>query len=81
MCPIDVDMDFGRCFLIALLVSLGNDVSQSLSIALQSVLGGFRVKLSFFECVAEVRDSPKFFKISRILLKYYHIIMTMGGMY
>jgi hypothetical protein len=40
MCPIDVDMDFGRCFLIALLVSPGNDVSQSLSIALQSVLTG-----------------------------------------
>jgi hypothetical protein len=33
---------------------------------------------TFFERVAEVRDSPKFFKILRILLKYYHIIMTMG---
>jgi hypothetical protein len=31
-----------------------------------------------FERAAEVRDSPKFFKILRILIKYYHIIMTMG---
>ena len=40
MCPIVVEIDFGRCFRMALLVSPGNDVSQSLSIALQSVLTG-----------------------------------------
>jgi hypothetical protein len=40
MCPIAVDIDFGRCFLIALLVSPRNKVSQSLSIALHSVLTG-----------------------------------------
>jgi hypothetical protein len=33
-------MDFGRCFLIALVVSPGNDVNQSSSIALQSVFTG-----------------------------------------
>jgi hypothetical protein len=27
------------------------------------IQGGFRVELSFFECVAEVRDSPNSFKI------------------
>jgi hypothetical protein len=40
MCPIVVDIDFGRCFLIALLVNQGKDVNQSLSMALQSVLTG-----------------------------------------
>jgi hypothetical protein len=35
--------------------------------------GGFPLELSFSEPVR-----PKFFKILRILLKYYHIIMTMG---
>jgi hypothetical protein len=40
MWPIVVDIAFGSYFLIALLVSLGNDVNQSLSIALQSVLTG-----------------------------------------
>jgi hypothetical protein len=33
-------MDFGRCFLIALLVRPGTDVNQSLSMALQSVFTG-----------------------------------------
>jgi hypothetical protein len=42
------------------------------------VPGGPPLKLTFSERVAEVRVSPKFFKILRILLKYYHIIMTMG---
>jgi hypothetical protein len=37
----------------------------------------FNMRVSF-ERAAEVRDSPKFFKILRILLKYYHIMMTMG---
>jgi hypothetical protein len=40
MCPIVVDIDFGRCFLIALLVNPGKEVNQSLSMALQSVLTG-----------------------------------------
>jgi hypothetical protein len=40
ICPIVVDIAFGRCFLIALLVIPGNDVSQLLFIALQSVLTG-----------------------------------------
>ena len=38
--PIVVDIDFGRCFLIAALVKPGNDVNQSLSMALHSVLIG-----------------------------------------
>ena len=33
MCPIAIDIDLGRCFLIALLVRQGNEVSQSLSMA------------------------------------------------
>jgi hypothetical protein len=41
--PIVVDTAFGRCFLIALLVSPGNDVNQLLSIALQSVLTAFKL--------------------------------------
>jgi hypothetical protein len=40
MCPIVVDIDFGRQFLIALLVNPGNEVNQSLSMALHSVLTG-----------------------------------------
>jgi hypothetical protein len=40
--------------------------------------GGVPLKLTFSERVVEVRVSPKFFKILRILLKYYHVIMTMG---
>ena len=40
MCPIAVDIDLGRCFLIALLVRQGNEVSQSLSMALQIVFTG-----------------------------------------
>jgi hypothetical protein len=40
MCPIVVDINFGRCILIALLVRPGNDVSQSLSIAWHSVFTG-----------------------------------------
>jgi hypothetical protein len=40
--------------------------------------GQFPLIVTFSERVAEVRDSPKFYKILRILLKYYHIIMTMG---
>jgi hypothetical protein len=43
-----------------------------------TTIGWFRVKLTFSEHVAEVRDSPKFFKILRIELKNYHIMMTMG---
>ena len=35
MCPIAVDIDLDRCFLITLLVRPGNEVSQSLSMALQ----------------------------------------------
>jgi hypothetical protein len=42
-------------------------------------IGQFPLIATFSERVAEVRNSPKFFKILRILLKYYHIIMTMGG--
>jgi hypothetical protein len=33
---------------------------------------------TFFECVAEVRDSPKFFKILRIEIENYPIIIRMG---
>jgi hypothetical protein len=40
MCPIAVDIYFGRCFLIALLVNQGKDVNQSLSMSLQSALTG-----------------------------------------
>jgi hypothetical protein len=40
MCPIAVEIDLGRCFWIALLVNPGNDVSQSLLIALHSVTTG-----------------------------------------
>ena len=40
MCPIAIDIDLGRCFLNALLVRPGNEVSQSLSMALQSILTG-----------------------------------------
>jgi hypothetical protein len=40
MCPNVVDIDFGRCFLMALLVNSGKVVNQSLSMALQSVLTG-----------------------------------------
>ena len=38
--PIVVDIDFGRCLLTAALVNPGNDVNQSLSMALHSVLTG-----------------------------------------
>jgi hypothetical protein len=38
MCPIVIDIDSGRFFLIVLLANPGKDVSQSLSIALQSVV-------------------------------------------
>jgi hypothetical protein len=40
--------------------------------------GGVPLKLTFSERVAEVHVSPKFFEILRIVLKYIHIIMTMG---
>jgi hypothetical protein len=40
MCPIVVDIDFGRCFLIELLVNSEKEVNQSLSMALQRVLTG-----------------------------------------
>jgi hypothetical protein len=33
ICPIAVDIDFGRCFLIALLVRPGNDVNRIGAIA------------------------------------------------
>jgi hypothetical protein len=38
-------------------------------------IGEVRLIATFFECVAEVRDSPT---LLGILLKYYHIIVTMG---
>jgi hypothetical protein len=40
--------------------------------------GVFPLELAFFERVAEVRDSPKFFKILRIEMENYPITMTMG---
>jgi hypothetical protein len=41
-------------------------------------IGGFPLKPVFIECVAEVRDSPNFFKISRIEMENYPIIIRMG---
>jgi hypothetical protein len=32
----------------------------------------------FFECVAEVRDSPKFFELLKIEIENYPIIIRMG---
>ena len=37
MCPIVVNIDSGRCFLTALLVRQGDEVNQSLLMALHSV--------------------------------------------
>jgi hypothetical protein len=42
------------------------------------ITGGFPLEPVSFECVAEVRDIPKFFKILRIEVENYPIIMTMG---
>jgi hypothetical protein len=39
------------------------------------VSGEVSLNVTFFECVAEVRDSPNSL---RILFKYDHIMMTMG---
>jgi hypothetical protein len=42
------------------------------------IYGGFPLVLDFFECVAKVGDSPKFFKILRIEMENYPILVTMG---
>jgi hypothetical protein len=64
-------------------ISIQFDFIQFNSIQFNSIqfappVGGVSLIVTFFERVAEVPDSPKYFKILRILLKYYHIIMTMG---
>jgi hypothetical protein len=64
------DEDGGRS--IDLIEWTGGDEEFSVNI------GGFRVKLSFFECVAEVRDSPKFFKILIDEMKNYPILIRTG---
>jgi hypothetical protein len=43
-----------------------------------TVGGVVRLEPVFFECVAEVRDSSKFFKILRIEIENYPITKTMG---
>jgi hypothetical protein len=59
--------------------AVAQEKESELALAPQKAeLGGFKVKLSFFECVAEVRGIPKFFKILRNEMKNYPILIRMG---